>query len=52
MLIGEWTMDNSECEIGMGSFMDGEYADWTVSHWMPLPEPPNDKLDETEAHDD
>jgi len=42
LLIGEWTMDNSECEIATGSFMDSENSDWKVSHWMPLPLPPDD----------
>ncbi len=37
LLIGEWTMENDECEIAAGSFMDGENADWVVTRWMALP---------------
>lgn len=48
LLIGEWTTDNDECEIATGSFMDGEFADWTVTHWMPLPQSPESK-DKEEA---
>lgn len=41
LLIGKWTMDNDECEIAAGSFMDTDASDWPVSHWMPLPDFPS-----------
>jgi len=42
LLIGRWTVENDECEIATGSFMDDENSDWVVTHWMPLPKPPSE----------
>jgi len=44
LLIGDWTMENDECEIATGSFMDDENSDWVVTHWMPLPKPPSNLI--------
>ena len=39
-ITGEWTMENDKCEIVSGSFKDRDWHDWIVTHWMPLPAPP------------